>query len=372
MKKLVIRPIVVFVLLATVFVHGYSQITVSKITDNSTISPDNGFIYSLPKTVFRIDIVYEKLEKIKGPLSEYSEEYLGANDFISSDLTEYNLVDVNLSTFEESDPDELYYVKFPLERSKDAKAISFSLSEIGGLLAYNTEQQISISNTEIISDQTLIFEKGDKAFPYMSQYNKQKKTDTIIRTINIDTVTINRFLFKSSWVDKSTDDKAKEAALQIERIRESRYNLISGYQEVNYGSSIIYMDAQMSKLETQYLELFLGREIKTIEKETFFFVPGKNNTGGELLRFDDGKSVRIKITPNSKSDILPLVSNSIVNSVFYRLPASSNVEVNSNGKNYFTGRYIVNQLGTISTVSLDNTKLQFDSETGNLINMVRD
>ena len=206
----------------------------------------------------------------------------------------------------------------------------------------------------------------------MSQYNKQKKTDTIIRTINIDTITINRFLFKSSWVDKSIDDKAREAALQIEHIRESRYNLISGYQEVNYGSSIIYMDRQLQELENQYLELFLGRELRSIERQTFYFVPGKNKKGGELIRFEDGKSVVIRFIPNNTSDELTDTLAAKPNSIFYRIPATADVTISSDNKDFFVGRFLVNQFGTVSFVPLGNTKLQFDAETGNLISVVRE
>ncbi len=372
MKKLNIRPIVLFILVTAILFQGYSQISVTKIDENSVTTSSDGFIYSLPQTVFKIDIVYEKVQKLVGPLSEYTDEYLGATDYISSDKSEYNLINTSVSTFQESDPGQFYYVQYPLERAKDEKETSFSLSDIGGLLAYNTGIQTSIQNTEIITDQTFIFEEGESSFPYMSQYNKQKKTDTIIRTINIDTVTINRFLFKTSWIDKSIDDKAREAALQIEHIRESRYNLISGYQEVNYGSSIIYMDRQMQELENQYLELFLGRELRTIERQTFYFVPGKNKTGGELIRFDDGKTVNLKIIPNSTSELPQDLTATTTNSIFYRIPASADLTISSNNKNFFVGRFLINQLGSVSSVPMGNTKLQFDAETGNLISVVRE
>ena len=66
MKKLNIRPIVLFVLLTAILFQGYSQISVTKIDENSVTTSSDGFIYSLPQTVFKIDIVYEKVpEDIK-------------------------------------------------------------------------------------------------------------------------------------------------------------------------------------------------------------------------------------------------------------------------------------------------------------------
>ncbi len=242
---------------------------------------------------------------------------------------------------------------------------------MGGLISFNTKPQIEHKNKEITSEQTLIYDSGDRKFPYMSQYNLKEKVDTIIKTINIDTVTINRFLFKSLWVDKSIDDKAADAAKQIKNIRESRYHLMSGYQEVNYGSSIKYMDKQLHELETQYLELFLGKEVKSVGRKTVYFVPEKSNKSGELIKFNDGSSVSIKITPDKTSDMLADKLSSGSNIIYYRIPANADVEVNYDDHIFYSGRFLINQLGSVSTAPLKNTKLQFDETTGNIISIGR-
>ena len=372
MKKLVNQLTILLTFLTAISFNGYSQITVTKIENKNINTSQEGFIYSLPQTVFKIDIIYEKVQRLQGPLSEYANEYLGITNYITSNEIEFNLVDIVVSKDEEADPGQLYYVQYPEVRAKDEKMTSFSLSDIGGLLAYNIDASNTNQTTEVVNDQTFIFNKDDDAFPYMSQYNKQKKTDTIIRTINIDTVTINRFLFKTSWIDKSINEKAKEAALQVEKIRESRYHLISGYQEINYGSSIIYMDKQLQELENQHLELFLGKEMKTIEKQTVYYVPNKNKKIDELLRFGDGKTVVISVTHNNISDNLPETSSSITNKLYYRIPTSASIKISSGNKDFFSGRYTINQLGVVSSVPLGGTQLQFDEQTGNLVNIIRE
>ncbi len=372
MKNILIKPVILFVLLTSFLFESYSQITVTKIESVNDSSSLDGFIYSLPKTVFKIDIVYEIVKDIKGPLAEYTTEYLGTSNYISSNTTEYNLLDASVSSQIEADMNQIYYVQYPIVRAKDEQMTSFSLSDIGGLLAYNTEARIATHNTEIITDRTMIFESGNTEFPYMSKYNKKEKIDTIIRTINIDTVTINSFLFKSSWIDKSIEEKAEDAAIQIENIRESRYQLMTGYHEINFGSSIIYMDEQIHKLENQYLELFLGKSTKTIEKQTFYFDPTMVKKGDELMKFPDGTSVVIKITPDNRADLFPDVPSSISNSIYYRIPTSAYVTVSYENSSFYETSFVVNQLGYISTVPLNNTKLQFDKNTGNLISIIRE
>jgi len=368
LSKFILTPLV---LLMAVY-SGYSQITVTKIENKNINTSVDGFVYSMPKTIFKIDIVYEKVQEIVGPLSEYTTEYLGVTDYISSSKVDYNLINIDVSTYNVADPNQLYFVQYPIERTKDEKATSFTLSDIGGLLAYNTDYTTTQQNTEVINDQTFIFKSGEAEFPYMSQYNRKEKIDTIVRTINIDTVTINRFLFKSSWIDKNINDKAKDAALQIEKIRESRYHLMTGYQEVNYGSSIVYMDNQIQKLENQYLELFLGKKLRTIERKTVYFDPSMVKKGDELLKFANGKAVVIKVTPDKISGTIPDATSTVSNSIYYRIPASANVEVSLGNNPFFNGRFNVNQLGAVSTIPLTNTKLQFNRETGNIISIERE
>lgn len=360
------------IILISSVVNVVGQITVTKIENRNVNSQSYGFIYALPETVFKIEITYEKLTKIPGPLSTYTTEYLGVNDYISNKSIKYKVIDADVTSFQEADPNQLYQVQYSTERSKDAKTTSFTLSTMGGLLAYNAE---AVDNEDYISEnvnKTIIVNSEDGDFPYMSQYNRQEKIDTVIRKITIDTVTINRFLFSSSWVNKSVEDKAKDVALEIEKIRESRYRLISGYQEVNYGSSIAYMDGQLQKMENEYLELFLGKEQKSVESKTLYFIPSQNKKGGKLMEFDDGSSVTIKIIPDDISIVLPDNAATLPNSIYYRIPAHAEVTISSNNETVFSNRFVVNQLGSVSTVPLGNTKLKFDKETGNLINIIRD
>jgi len=372
MKNQILHSVILTALFVALSTAGFSQITVTKIENRNISTSTEGFIYSLPKTVFKIDIVYEKNQELVGPLADYTTEYLGVNNYISANKTEYSIISVSISTYNESDPDQLYYVQYPTERSKDEKTTSFSLSDIGGLTAYNTTPINTHKSTEVITDQTFIFESGDTQFPYMSQYNRQEKIDTIIRTINIDTVTINRFLFKSSWIDKSIEDKAKDAALEIENIRESKYHLISGYQEVNYGSSIIYMTNQLQKLEDQHLELFLGKKLVSVDNQTISFSPTKVKKGDELIKFPDGSSLVISIKPDNTSNIIPDIPSSMPNNIYYRIPSTATITISYKNETYFNGSFVVNQLGAISTVPLVGTKLQFDKNTGNLVSIIRE
>ncbi len=316
MKNIITSIVLAFAFCIPLVITG--QIVTSNSGNTAVSNSAQGFYYSLPQTVLKIELVYEILESRKGPLASYANEYLGVVDYVSSDETKINLLDVRVTASVEPDPKQLYFVQFPAERPKDASPNAFFLNDIGGLSSYNTQPDIEFETEVVNTDINYIFNEDKTGFENFAQYNKRKKTDTVVRQISIDTVVIDRFIYKTSWVDKSSEDKAKEAAIQIETLRENRFNLLTGYHEVNFGSSIQYMDKRLKELETEYLELFIGKTSRTIESQTIYFIPSKNSKSTEIYRFRGGKSVNISIDANG-SDKMPESPSISQNSVFLQM-----------------------------------------------------
>ena len=351
---------------------SFGQYNVEKVANASVNTSQDGFYYALPQTVLKVEMLVEKIQRIRGPLAEYAENYLGVTDYISTDNTTWKILDVNVEPQFEADPSEVYYVRFPAEKSKDGKSLTFRLSPQGTLLAFDDngggERE---KNTETV-DKTMIIMEGDEGFRYFADYHRKKKVDTITRKITIDTVSIERFIFRTSWVDKSAADKADEAARQITAIREARFNLLTGYQEVNYGESIRYMDYQLNKLERSYMELFLGKEVKTQVFRTVYYVPEKGNNGGAILKFDNGQEVKISVLAEGNTSALPEKPLAKTDNIYYRIPDIANVEVMFDGSLMFSRRMPVSQLGVVATAPIGRAKTQFDPLTGALISITRD
>ncbi len=364
--------LILLVLLLFSSTSAFSQFTITRVQNQNVNTTQDGFYYSLPQTVLKIDLIIEKVQQKKGPLAEFTQEYLGTSDYISSNGISYRLINAFVSQLAEPDPEQVYYVEFPADRPKDAKPIGFSLTAFGTLSAFDIETKPLVISTGTDIHQTIIVSEGEESFNYFADYNRRKKVDTIVRKITIDTVTINRFLFKTTWVDKSQKEKANEAAMQIAKIRESRFNLITGYQEVNYGESMKYMDQQLNQLEKNYLELFLGKELKTIESQTVYFIPSKENNTKTLYKGGDGSAVEIKAIPSGNTAKLagnPLAKQ---DNIFYRIPESALIEITQNGTIHFRKNILINQLGVVAAAPLDKTRLQFDPETGSLIKIIRE
>jgi hypothetical protein len=359
---------VLFLISFPVFVSA--QFSVTKSTGQNPGTTD-GFYYTLPRTVIQVDLIVEKAEQIRGPLAEYTQNYLGTNEFIESDNTSYRVLNLNVTPLYEADPEQVYFVQFPIEKSREEKTIAFQLSELGTLLAVDPEEGDREVETPPV-DQTIIVMEGSDDFRFHPDYHRKKKIDTITRKITIDTVSIERFIFKTSWVDKSMEDKANEAALQIANIRDARFNLLTGYQEVNYGESMRYMDSQLSSMERQYLELFLGKELKTYEYHTALYLPDRSSEYGVILDMPGNADVEINIIPRGNTGMISQGGSGPASVIFYRVPEMADIEISHNGIILYKASLPISQLGVVTTAPLDDTRLRFDPMTGALTKIVRE
>ena len=348
------------------------QIKVSKVYNKNFNASQDGFYYSLPQTVLKIDLVLEKIQKIPGPLAEYSKEYLGTSDYITTNSVSYRLVTANVEPVVSADPQQLFYVQLPTEKPKDEKSVAFQLTPFGTLWAYDDLGNASGYNSENRVDQTFFLMEGNEEFKYFAEYNRQRKIDTIVKKISIDTTTIERFVFRTNWVNKSASERANEAAMQIAKIREGRYNLISGYQEVNYGQSMYYMDTEMQKLERQYLDLFLGKELKTLESRTIYYIPEKGKVQDVIFKGANSSPVEILITMGNSLELIPDSPLDKSDNLYYRIPETAIVEIKNQGGSYFYKNMLISQFGVVAAVPILRNKIQFDPKTGNLVKIVKE
>jgi hypothetical protein len=387
MKRFSIEILSVLILAACILQSGpiNAQIIVSPSGSSGINSESAGFYYSLPRNLIKVDFIIEKNKCYKGPYSEFTPKILGVEDVISKDETKYSLVDVIISTVTEPDPETTFFVEFDEKASKEDKSLIFNLQADGIILSANDSESKGEQKTSFTS-KTLVNGNDTKEFQYYAESNLYQKVDTIIRKITIDTTIIRRNLLQSTWVDRSPEQKARAAADYIHKIRESRFNLISGYQEINYGSSISFMDEKLSDMEDEYLSLFVGKQIKTLEEKSIEYLPTKENTGLQLLaRFSessgisgiDSKAEPIQIEISLVGTANPIANrnsgkNKIVNNLYCRVPEYVNVKVIYKGAVITEDKLLISQLGYVSVVPISKTRLIFDANTGMVTTVKRD
>ena len=369
---IILRLIFFLVVIASLTVIGKAQVMVTKVVPESPAPVGGDLFYTLPKTVLKVNLVFEKIARQKGPLSAYAAEYMGVSDIILSAESTFRLLDAGIEPLPVTDPNGMYYVQFPADKAKDELNPVFYLAENGALLSINDNENLPMAKPFPELQQTILFKKESESFDYEASYNKRKKMDTVVRKISIDTMTINRFLFKTNWVDKSVKERAEEAAQQIAKIREARYNLLTGYHEVNFGESLQYMDNQLKKMEQDYLELFLGKETSTIIAQTVFYSPQKGEKQVPIWKSSEGETVLLELNVDAILKGLTEAPISGSNIVYYRIPAQTFVKVSYKGDIFFNQLIPINQLGIVSTAHISKARLHFDPRSGSLISMVKE
>ncbi len=347
------------------------------------VSVYDGVFYSLPQTVIKLNFTIEKQTKIQGPYSGFSEKYLGVDDVIESDAVNYYIRDVKISTYLQPDPDNIYFVEIDTKPSKEERSFLLSLNESGLIVSSNNifetmDAELESFNWDIERN------SSDHYFDYFADYNLYEKTDTIIRTVNIDTITIKDLAFKSSVIEKDTEQKAKEAAMFIQKLRESRMNLLTGYHEVSYEKgSFEYMGSELKKLENDYLDLFRGVSFSETLHYSFSYTPDSENYEEvRVLKFSSlsgifdasisgGESIFVKIENNGtaqaiKNYLSGQTNNNVIHGFFYRVPEHAKISVEYDNKVLAKKSCIVNQLGVVSFLPLSKSKIRFNPQTGGI------
>ncbi len=365
----------------SVFLIGFSQIKVYRVGNSNVVNYKDGIFYSLPRTLLKVDVIAELKEDIPGPLHAYAEKYMGLGEVIQSQKSSYKIKEVRISTFSQPDPEQSFFVQID-KKSKESKSLNLSLTKSGIIKSVNVANNFGQVNYEQI-DVNLDTHNEKSLFNYFADHNYYKHIDTIIRRISIDTVSYERYFYNTSWLEKDLDQKAKEASEYIAKLRENRFLLLTGYQEVNYGDGMQYMDGELKKMEKEYLSLFTGRSKKELLIKSFVYLPQKSASGNQMVfKFSDsegflpknsshGRSVQIKIVPQQNSYAADSYAQSNatdaeseLSGYFYRIPEQTHIQLIYNGEVLHETQKLINQFGTVVQSPSLKSEIEFDTETG--------
>lgn len=376
-RKLLISLIALFFWQVTAV---YGQVNVYHVNDFSGQSTGNGAFYVLPRTVLKVDVLVRADEQLKGPYSEYAAKLLGLEDVNNFDFTSYNITNVELTTFSEPDPSQLYFVEMPDVDSKALRTLALQLDNSGFLLSAN-DLNLSGSEASSGSHELIKFDHPGKSSSteFLVSGNVTTKIDTIIRRVTVDTVMVEQVFYRTRLEDKSTEEMARIALKKIQQIRDSKYNLLTGFQETAYEAGTIeFMYDNLTKLENEYLDLFRGKSFSEYLHYTYYYVPEsrtmknpvelfKFSTGSGVTQSGSGESVHLLLTANGMeqgTEAFPETTKST--GMAYRVPGYAVAGLSFEGKEIFEGRIVVNQLGVIKRLAPQKFNVEFNPETGGL------
>lgn len=262
-----------------------AQVSVSRVNKPDAFQGKDGVFYYLPATFLEFIIAFDRVEELKGPYADYAYQYLGLDDVIKEDREFYELKDIHLSPYVYADPDQHFFIEFLQKQAKDPLPVKLSFDEQGFLSEIAIGMELSGQPEPgqpvmQLAEPLTGYPRKPDLFRYYAADNQLLRIDTIVKIVTIDTATFTDISYTSNMVYRTVEERAREAASFIMRIREDRFKLLTGYQEVNYDKeAIAYMDQELMELEDAYLSLFQGVRRREGYRATRVLVPDPGKTG---------------------------------------------------------------------------------------------
>lgn len=367
------KIIVIFLILSVVpLLTSAQKEDKKKQTSVQVVTPviDEGLIYFLPRTGISVKLKVVKKQFIPGPYYKWADKYLGYKDAKGIASDDYDLVSITVEPISEADPDFIYRTTGPV-------ASTISMRSDGVIAGINTENCI-IQVIEIGNDLLNYNELPSIIFPDCSS---DEYYDTEINTATGEETTT----FKTEEV------KAREAADYLFKIRQKRAFISNSTNDdlPKDGESFRAFLRKSEKSESEYLSLFLGKTFTSEQEFNYYFYPGSESVKNEVLfRFSDdrgvlpksdvsGKPIMLEMNKDQKvitqiKNFSTVVGTESESGLYYRIPVYSTIAITDGINQYYSGRILVGQFGSVAAIPemlLDgNYKIEYDHITGAIKN----
>lgn len=230
--------------------------------------PDGTLVYALPKTVINLEVEAIRENFHAGPYAKYAKKYLGI-DVRQADAQTSQLASVKLVAKTEADQTSRYTIV-------PGKGMPAFLSLTAqGLIATGN------GSTEEMAWHFASDDKGDFAGKGISS-NLTSETTTLYRNINGSSQGIRQEMV----VEKTSEDKAKEAAEMIFKLRKMRIQIVTGDTDATYsGEAMQSVLQELTRLEHEYFTLFAGYSDYGKQITTFAVIPEKSSEKARYIAF---------------------------------------------------------------------------------------
>jgi hypothetical protein len=320
-------------------------------------------LYSLPKTVIKINVKVVRDTYVKGPYSLYAQSYLDFSDVITESKSKWRISSVEFETYPIADTNNIYLIETNLPQ----EPLRFNINKDGFIESINAGVQYNNGLPQQIDTELFNNKNIDQSENIELLGNK---------TVSFDDVPLP----KDIVAKKTISEQASLMANKILVLRDDRAALLvgDGYtQALPAGETMKTMIQEIDKTLERYESLFKGKVVEETFTYKFDFVPEepRKRTQSILFRFSEQNG----IVDNSDISGMPVIveiesyenlkqleqfkkrqfylenaanKNEIEKGLYYRIPEMAVVRLIKNDRILQEGKIQVAQFGSIQSLPL--------------------
>ena len=380
MKSILLAVIAVFTLASC-----SSSFKVTHVTKEFKPKNCNGIYYNLPQTFIIVDVTVKKNTLTEGPYAAYAEQYLGIKNAIGKSSMSYELADMKISSSAVQDPNQYYFIELKKNMFSQSK-INLELNEFGAIKSVNAIDEKNQNSKKLPENNNKINTQEGVRLHNVINSNIIENTDTIIDKTSQDTAIAGKKTLKINIEEKSLEQKAKEDADFIMKIKKDRYDLISGLSEVNYEKgSFEIMNNELTKIENDYLNLFTGQTTTAFEQYRFTFIPDAKslNQAKPIFYFSSNNGISLQDSINNtpvnliaeKHNVMNSLDSSIIQrnsnkkynkGLYYRIPDQATITIKYKNEIKAEKELLINQFGLTTNLPQFDNKVIFYPKSGTI------
>lgn len=324
-------------------------------------APKGAIIYSLPSTTIALKVTAEHESFVAGPYASFAQKYLGIDARTASEES-YKISSVEMVPYLEADPTMSVAINLSASKTASANFLNFcaqglvvtSDSYTGKPAAWRFSS--AVNNSEITA-----------AGAVSNLANKSTTLYKSVRTANgLERVPVQQ----TQVVEKSLEAKASETASMIFKLRRTRVDIVTGNTDAEYsGEAMAAALNEISRLEEEYLTLFIGKSaydeqiavfdvIPTVDNSNQMYIAFRlsntkgllpaNNVGGRPFVLELSE-VSEKIAPSSLAEVAEVSKGKVA----YRKPVTVMAKLMDGQEAILQSRVPVYQFGKILTFPID-------------------
>ncbi len=314
--------------------------------------PEGYITYSLPSTTICLEVEAVQETFHAGPYAKFAEKYLGIRPRMK-DESNIQLTELKMVPLVEADQT----CRFTLRPGKNGMSPSIFKLSSAGLVSFadarSADESVWRFPVEV---------QGDFSGKGVSS-NLTSESTTLYRNDKKESAYNKVSVQQNMVVEKTLEQKAAETARMILQIRDQRLRIVTGDTDATYsGEAMGAAIKELTRLEEEYLTLFVGYSDYQTQKVRFDVVPEKNRENQMYIAFriSDANGLVPSDEMSGKPVVMELVPQNIETPevykelkgelIHYRIPAICTVKL-KNGKDLiFQARIPVYQLGQEASV----------------------